>query len=100
MENKVKVTAYCSGIAKSDRKVKMHSFKLGYIDKEKTAGITEEEVNKSVESAKVWANDKNHFKTVVSLKVKFIEVEIKRDVYGESETYIMFNNTDKEIVIQ
>jgi len=100
MSNKVKVTAYCSGIAKGDRKVKSHSFKLGYIDKEKTADLTEEEINKCITSAKVWANDKDHIKSFHSLKVKFIEVEIKRDSYGESESYMMFNKTDKEIVIQ
>jgi len=54
--NKVKVTAYCLGVAKGNRKVKMHSYKIGYIDKEKTADVTEEEVNQFVEFATVWAN--------------------------------------------
>ena len=97
--NKVKVTAYCSGIAKGDRKVKMHSYKLGYIEKEKTANLTEKDINKCVESAKVWA-DARRFKLVNNLKVKFIEVELKHESGMDIESYMMFNDTDKEIAIQ
>ena len=98
--NKVKVTAYCSGIAKGDRKVKMHSYKLGYIEKEKTANLTEKDINKCVESAKNWSNNRNDLKTVVGLKVKFYEVELKDDEYGTLESYFPLSETNKEIVIQ
>lgn len=100
MSHKVKVTAYCSGIAKCDRKVKMHTYNIGYIDKEKTSDLTDEDTNKCIESTKAWANNNNRFKTVVGLKVKFYEVELKDDKYGTLESYFPLSETNKEIVIQ
>lgn len=98
--NKIKATAYCSGVAKGDRKVKMHSYNFEYIDKEKTSDLTDEDTNKCIESAKAWANNKNHFKIVVGLNVKFYEVELKDDKHGTLESYFPLSETNKEIVIQ
>ena len=99
--NKVKVIAYCLGVAKGDRKVKNHSYELRYIKKGKTADLTEEDINKCVESTRLWA-DARRFKSVNNLKVKFIEVEVDDGAIGgmPSESYLMFSETDKEIVIQ
>ena len=91
---KIKVTALCLGIKDRDRKRKPQRYEIGYLDHETLEEVTEDEIEKSKETAKVWAKQ---FKQMVDLRIKLTPVEVKDDKHGTIESYMMFS--DKIITI-
>lgn len=91
---KIKVTALCLGIKDRDRKRKPQRYDIGYLDHETLEQVTDEEIEKAKESAKLWSKD---YKDMINLKIRLLPVELKNDKNGTIESFVMF--TDKTINI-
>ena len=95
MEKKIKVTAFCNGVKGRDRKVKPQRNDVGYIECETLEQVTDIEIEKAKSIAKVWSS---HFKKVSDLRINLKPVEITKNQFGTTETYVIFS--DKTIPIQ
>jgi hypothetical protein len=102
-EKQVKVTAYCSGVAPRERKIKTHKQVLGYLKQENAADVSQETIVEYKEKAKAWSSK---FKLCQQLLIKLMEVEIDYLVvnYGtgekvQTESYMMFNSNNKTIEV-
>lgn len=83
---KFSINVYVYGVKKKCRKSERHSFKLGYID------WNEGSFNKEEISQKARDIVASNMKTASSpISVQMLRVELKKDSWGTSQTFMMFD---------